>query len=430
MAGARWGSAEITLRGLVTSRWVLIALLAVGALMMWSIRHLVAPVINVAPTRRILTMFWITLGIWAVLNLYTARVIIPKHRATQTLAGIHLLVDTAALTFLIGITGGPANPFTTLFLVPITLATQVSPRWTWALAAVCVSGFASLFLTGELPKGPPGHEHHFAGHLRGMWIAFGVSAVVITYFVQRIAVSLARQREELSQLREQALEDRHLASLGSLAAGAAHELGTPLATIQVLAGELKYMEGDERDEAVASMKHELARCKTIVQQMVTPDARVMELDADAEPWPLSDLANESQGVDGVRVDVDPSVDGVETDQPYEALGQIVRELITNAAEACRRKPGSTGIDFALRVEDKHAVVVVRDDGTGMDEDVAEAAFDPFFSTKPEGSGMGLGLYLTRAQIRQLGGTIALRSKPGKGTEFEIRFPLTHNIAGS
>jgi two-component system sensor histidine kinase RegB len=425
MGAPRWRSAEITLRGLVTSRWVLIALLAGGVVLMLAARHLVAPVINVAPNRALITKFCVVLGIWAGSNLLTSRVLLRRRPATETMAGVHLLVDTLALTILIGLTGGPANPFTLLYFVPVTLATQVSPRWTWALAGACVTGFASLFVFADLPPSPAGHQDHFVGHMRGMWIAFGVSGVLITYFVQRIAVSLSKQRAELTRLREQALEDRHLASLGSLAAGAAHELGTPLGTIQVLTGELRYMDDADRQEAIASIKHEVARCKSIVQQMVTPDARVSALDAEPAPWPLAALADEAKIVAGVKVsvEIDPAALHEQSTQPREALGQIVRELLTNAAEACRRRPGSDRVQLRIGVEHGHAVIVVHDDGEGMTEDVATAAFDPFFSTKPEGSGMGLGLYLGRAQVRQLGGTIELRSRPAEGTEIVIRLPL-------
>jgi two-component system sensor histidine kinase RegB len=428
MAGARLGSAEITLRGLVTARWVIIALLGGGVALMLGARHLVAPVINVAPNRAMIVKLCVLLGVWAVLNLLTSRVLL--RRATQAMAGAHLLVDTAALTILFGITGGPANPFTLLYFVPVTLATQVSPRWTWALAGACVAGFASLFVLADLPPSPAGHQDHFVGHMRGMWIAFGVAGVLITYFVQRIAVSLARQRSELAQLREQGLEDRHLASLGSLAAGAAHELGTPLGTIQVLAGELRYMSDADRDEAIVSIKHELARCKAIVQQMVTPDARVSRLDADAPPWPLRELVEEASVIAGVEVaiEIHSAAESAQCSQPREALGQIVRELLTNAAEACRRRSGSKGIRLRLGVDEGRATIAVRDDGEGMTQDVATAAFDPFFSTKPEGSGMGLGLYLTRAQVRQLGGAIELQSHAGEGTEFTIRLPLNHDLS--
>jgi two-component system sensor histidine kinase RegB len=224
------------------------------------------------------------------------------------------------------------------------------------------------------------------------------------------------------------MQDRHLASLGSLAAGAAHELGTPLGTINLLVGELPHMSEAERGDAVESIRAEVKRCKTIVQRMATPDARVSELGAQAGPWTVADLAAEAGHVKTVpvRVDLDDSANHAETTQPHESLGQIVRELLTNAAEACRRRGDSTGIELRIAVAEGHATVQVEDDGVGMASELAAAAFDPFLSTKPEGEGMGLGLYLARAQMRQLGGTIELQSAPDRGTIATISFPLTHD----
>lgn len=417
--------AEITLRGLVTARWVTVALMTAAATLMVVSPERIAPVLSWVPTRNTIIGFVAVLAIQAALNLYVAKVILPRGRATLPLAGLHLLADSAALSIMLGLTGGATNPFTTLYFVPVTLATQVSPRWTWAVAAVSLVGFGLLYLLGPLPQGPPGHEHHFAGHLRGMWFSFGVTGALITYFVHSIALSVARQRAELSRLREQALDDRHLASLGSLAAGAAHELGTPLGTIAVLASELPHMDRSEHEEAVTSIRHEVGRCKAIVQRMSTPDARVTELGADAEPWPLQRFEDDvhAAGEVDVRVEFSARADTACCALPREALGQIVRELLTNAAEACRRRDGARGITLNVKVEDDEGHVRVEDDGEGMDGGVAGAAFDPFFSTKPEGSGMGLGLYLTRAQLRQLGGRISVESVSGRGTAVTIVFPL-------
>ncbi len=418
-------SAEITLRGLVTARWVSVVLMAGAATLMATAPQVVAPVLSWTPTRNTIVGFTAVVLVQAVLNVYLMRVVLPRGRATQTFAGLHLLADSAALSIMLGLTGGATNPFTTLYFVPITLATQVSPRWTWTVAAVSLAGFGLLYLLGPLPKGPPGHEHHFAGHLQGMWFSFGVTGALITYFVHSIALSVARQRSELVRLREQALDDRHLASLGSLAAGAAHELGTPLGTIAVLASELPHMDTQERDDAVRSIRHEVGRCKDIVQRMSTPDARVANLGADAPPWSLAKFETESYAAGDieVRTEFDSGAAQAQCALPYDALAQIVRELLANAAEACRRRRGSQGITLRVGTHGDTATVRVQDDGEGMDSAVASAAFDPFFSTKPEGSGMGLGLYLTRAQLRQLGGSIAVDSTPGSGTAVTIEFPL-------
>jgi two-component system sensor histidine kinase RegB len=420
-------SAQITLRALVTARWVLLGLLAVAGATVALAPEVVAPLLSWFPRVAHPSWFpWVWLS-WALVNVLTEQLVLQRGKATLGLAGVHLLVDATVLTVLLGLAGGATNPFTTVYLVPITLATQVSPRWTWALAAYCLAGFEVLFLMQPEPPGTPGHEGHFEGHLRGMWVAFGVSGLLITYFVHRIALSLARQRYELSRLHEQALQDRHLTALGTLAAGAAHELGTPLGSIHLLVGELPHMTQEERDEAVATIQREVARCKTIVHCMKSPELSAQDLGADGGglPWRLGALGEQALEVahgSGVPLVVAGSRD-VEIRQPRAALEQIVRELVVNAIDACRRRSDGGGeVTVELSRDDELVVVEVRDAGVGMDPEVAANAFDPFWSTKAEGEGMGLGLYLARAQLRQLGGTLELESAPGHGTTLRMVLP--------
>lgn len=420
-------SAQITLRALVMARWVLLGLTAVAGLTVALVPGLVAPLLRWFPEAHDHVQFaWLWVG-WALVNVLTDQLVLRRGRATSRLAGLHLMVDATALTVMLGLSGGATNPFTTVYFVPITLATQVSPRWTWALAGYCLAGFGALFVMEPLPEAPPGHDAHFAGHLRGMWVAFGVSGLLITYFVHRIALSLSRQRQELLRLREQALQDRHLAALGTLAAGAAHELGTPLGSIHLLVGELPHMSGGEREEAVSTIQREVARCKGIVHRMASPELSAQDLSSDGggPPWRLWALGDEAIAVargSGVRLVVEGRCD-VEIRQPRAALEQIVRELVANGIDACRRRSDGKGeIMVALAREGEHVIVEVRDTGVGMEPEAAANAFDPFWSTKAEGEGMGLGLYLARAQLRQLGGTLELHSTPGHGTTLRMILP--------
>jgi two-component system sensor histidine kinase RegB len=423
---ARQSSAQITLRFFVMARWVLLGLIGLG----WSLQT-----VSPAMFDRLISWFppspepagtGAVMLILAGTNLWTMRRVLARGRATTTIAGVHLLVDAASLTALLALSGGVSNAFTTMYFVPMTLATQLSPRWTWAVAATCLLGFAGLFALAPLPASPPGHEHHLMGHLRGMWVAFGMSAAFMTYFVHRIALSLERQRGELARLRLAAAQDRQLAALGTLAAGAAHELGSPLGTVGMLAADLELMQDDERREAIATIRQEIGRCKHILQQMSSPEVRVRSLGPAAEPWPLAAIADLLRGSTGevkLRVELDPAAAaGATTTQPQEVALQVVRAVVSNAVDACRARPGSRGVVLKIAAADELAAITVVDDGAGMAPQAAAAAFDPFFSTKAEGQGMGLGLYLARAHLRQIGGAIDLESQPGRGTTVSVRFP--------
>lgn len=421
-------SAHITLRTFVLARWVLLGLIALG----WTLQATYP-----ATFERIISWFppppeprgtAAVMVILALLNLFTMRWILARNKATLNIAGIHLLIDATALTALLALSGGLANSFTAMYFIPITLSTQISPRWTWAVGAYCLLGFACLFVLTPEPEVPLGYKDYLLAQTRGIWVAFAISGTFMTYFVHRIAISLTRQRNELARLRHETQQDRHLAALGTLAAGAAHELGSPLGTIQMLVSDLVYMDKEEQREAAHIIKQEVARCKHILQQMSSPELRVHHLGKNAEVWPLHLLKEDLQGYldeNLLRVVVSEHVksQGITTTQPRDILGQILRGLVANGIEACRLLPDSRGVDVYIDSDKNVALIEVKDDGIGMDEKVMEAAFDPFFSTKEEGKGMGLGLYLARAYLRQLGGTIKLTSEPKKGTLVTVRFPL-------
>jgi two-component system sensor histidine kinase RegB len=425
-------SAQIALRFFVMARWVMLGLIALG----W-VLQLIGPTMF----RQIVSWFppqpepigtGVVVVVLAVANVLTSRLVLARERATTAIAGAHLLLDAAALTALLALSGGVSNSFTTMYFVPMTLATQLSPRWTWAIGGACLLGFAGLFVLAPAPGGPPGHEEHFVGHIRGMWVAFGMSAAFMITFVHRIATSLARQRAELERLKIGAQQDRQLAALGTLAAGAAHELGSPLGTIGMLVADLQVMDAKEQAEAIATIKQEMARCKHILQQMSSPETRVGSLGAAAEPWKLTALEPELRSM-GPEVKVrlsEAARAGAATTQPEEVVLQVVRAVVSNALDACRAKPGSAGVVVEVEAAGEMATIRVIDDGVGMPPAAVAAAFDPFFSTKAEGSGMGLGLFLARAHLRKLGGTIELQSELGRGTTATVRFPLSEALRGA
>ncbi len=413
------GPVQIGPRALVTARW---ALVAVG--------------LGLVVTNRFWPGLWgmvsfgglggqlLVLSVWALANLYVARRSGPSWARQRV--GLHLLGDVAMLTGLLLLLGAASNPFSMLYFVPITLATLVSRFWTWTVALSAMVGFAALFGVSAWTMGDHGHGVHFWRHLIGMGIALGVAGSLVTYFVHRIASALSRERGEVESLRRAAREDHFVASLGALSAGAAHELGTPLGTIQLLVGELPLMSDAERAEALESIRGELDRCKGILHGMSNPELSAQALEVDT-PWTVfefNDQIEEQIGaLQGARVTVRaPSdVGGVVCRQPQPVLLQTVRELVTNASRATEERGGERRIEVETKIVGERLVISVTDDGVGMDEVEQKAAFEPFSTTRSESR--GLGLFLARVHVRQLGGRIAMQSDKGGGTVVTLSMPL-------
>ncbi len=150
-----------------------------------------------------------------------------------------LLADVGCLTALLYLSGGSTNPFVSLYLLPLTIAAAALPaRYAWSMAGLTVTGYTLLlFFFRPLGHDQSMHSSAFNLHILGMWITFLVSAMLIASFVTTMSASIRVRDRELAAARERALRDEQVLALGTFAAGAAHELGTPLATIAVLSRE-------------------------------------------------------------------------------------------------------------------------------------------------------------------------------------------------
>jgi two-component system, sensor histidine kinase RegB len=331
--------------------------------------------------------------------------------------------DFVLLTALLHAAGGPSNPFTVLYLVHIALAAIVlRPSYAWALAALAAGCFAALFALPGQPRSM--HAHHASHgpaemnlHLQGMWFAFAVAAFVIAYFVTRVTHDLELQRREAALAQARALRNEKLASLATLAAGAAHELATPLATIAVVAKELEreLSDGSSAEDA-RLIRAEVDRCKHILEQMAT-DAGESAGEAFHE---VSLEALVEQSLEGLADRSRVIVERTATSQlkvPRSVLSRALRGLVRNALQA------STS-PVTLRVEQRGDEVFfeVRDQGTGMAPEVLANVGEPFFTTKPAGQGMGLGVFLARALCDRLGGRFELSSVLGQGTRALVVLP--------
>jgi two-component system, sensor histidine kinase RegB len=350
------------------------------------------------------------------------------------LAGTLLAIDTLLLTISLALTGGPLNPFSVFYLVYITLAAVVlGARWTWFLTVLAACGYGSLFLHAMQALPAQGEHAHTAtlglsSHLQGMWWAFVFAASLTAYFVVKLSSAIERRDQELARIREQALRAERLASLTTLAAGAAHELSTPLATIAVVTGEVEravehgcvHVQGDGISDRLLTdlrlIRAELQRCRGILDRMAAQAGETVgEMPAPVSVGTLVAEALRALPPDeAARVKVETPETVATLTVPGRGVVTALVSLLRNAIDASTAASRQAVI-LAATADNGVVRLIVRDRGAGMAPDVLARAGEPFFSTKPAGAGMGLGLFLTRALAERLGGTLHLESTIGAGT---------------
>lgn len=332
----------------------------------------------------------------------------------------HLVFDVLALTAVLYVTGGSTNPFAPLYLLPLTLTAAALPsRYTWAMMLFTVACYSLLvFFYVPLPHNGAGHD--FQLHVLGMWLGFLLSAVLIAYFVVRMRETLHDRDRLRAQMREQELRHERLIALGTLAAGAAHELGTPLATMAVLANDLT-RDSTELPEKLQLLREQVERCKNILASLSVsagqPRAEGGGAQALDEYFERVLARFRAQRPD-VNVERHVLAEGpapcVVTDQ---TLTQALLNILNNAADVS----SDVAVTLAWTSTDLH--VTVRDRGPGFSVVAEEHAGEPFFSTKAPGEGMGLGLFLARSAVERLNGLLTLANAEDGGAICGVRLPL-------
>lgn len=335
-------------------------------------------------------------NLWAVAFARTGPV-------AQGVVLLHLGVDIAVLAWQLYWSGGPANPFVSLFVVPIALATALLPaRGVAATAGMAVLAYGLLWLDHQ----PLPHIHgEFDLHLLGMWLNFLLTAGVLAFFGTRIASELARQRAALAAERERGARDEGVLAVATLAAGAAHALNTPLSTLSVVLADLRDgVDGADRSslaEDLALMEAQVHACRDAVGQLVR-DARaesgpvdVQRLDARLraaqERWRLL-----RPGVAATLVlDEAAALLPVAADR---SLDYLVLNLLDNGADASRAA-GGDGVRLHAGLRDGLLVMAFQDGGPGL----PLRASSPLRSDKP--GGLGLGLALAARVCERFGGRL-------------------------
>ena len=340
--------------------------------------------------------------------------------------GIFFLLDVLLLTGLLYFSGGPTNPFSVIYVVYIAMsAVMLTPRWTWAIAGMSVLSFGALFAF-HVPSEHLGHAGHgggFQAHLYGMFIALVLAVALITYFVSQLSLELRRRERALAEAEERTHRWGKLASIATLAAGAAHELGTPLGTIAVAANEMERQArslpgGEGLLEDAALIRDELDRCRRVLDRMASAGGEHMgePLTSVRVDAMLAEVRSRLDPEQAERWETQSDVESIEA--PQAALIQMVENIARNGFDACRegrvalearQRPGAVELCFF-------------DEGHGMDAEVVKRATDPFFTTKERDDRMGLGLFLARALVDSLRGQLLIESATGRGTTIRVVFP--------
>lgn len=372
---------------------------------------------------------WLTIPIASMLlsNLLLARLI--ARLGDRRALGATLVLDVLALTMFLALTGGPANPLTLLYLVQTTLSAVVLSRaWTWSLGLLSIAGFGFLFFWHIPLLALEGHHpaQGFAVHMYGMWIAFVAAALMITFFVGEVSEALRRREQQSLEMQIKLNRHEKLAAIGTLAAGAAHEMGTPLSTVAVVAKDLeRYAQQVTHDANLAAdaatIRAEVDRCASILRAMSAqgPDF-VGESPACFKVKALfRDLRLSLPLASRDRVNA-TAADDLEAYLPAETTRQVLVALVKNGLDA---STAEQAVELTAEPNAGRLAFVVRDWGQGMDAETLAHLGEPFYTTKEPGCGMGLGTFLARTFAENLGGTLQFESEYGRGTTVVLELPI-------
>jgi len=412
---------KIGLAWLVRLRWLAIAgQLAIVGLALLAL-HLSLPLPLIAGL----------ISITAISNLGLTAWLRKSEPSAHALVGV-LLLDVITLTLLLLTAGGASNPFSVFYLVHVALASLLlPPRRAWLVAALTSLAFGSLFVVPSHTIDPHAmHMHHGASnlHLQGMWLAYSLAAGFVVHFVSRVASALHAREHELFELQRSTVRHEKLASLSTLAAGAAHELGTPLGTIALVAKELErgLQHGNAPEALIPDarlIRQEVERCREILQQMAARAGEgAGEMLAQISVHGVEQELSEALGSRAATLTFEREGDHSELVAPKQLLVQVLANLVRNAFDAQAEAGKSEPVRLLTRVDAERAAFEIFDSGSGIPADASERVGEPFFTTKPPGRGLGLGVFLARAFAEKMGGELTLAARPGGGTVARLSVP--------
>ena len=329
------------------------------------------------------------------------------------------------------------------------------PYWSWSLTIFTVLCYSSFFvispeILGQLPLMLPGGfiggaeiqdachtalaeyaqlSDHMKLHLNGMLLAFAISAFFIVFFIGRIQKALEGHQQTLIKLEDEKARSEKLTSLATLSAGAAHEFSTPLSTIAVAAGEMLHqLKSGEIDQAVIDdaqlIKDQVNACKDILYQMAADAGK--HLGETLKKYPVEYIVqqtlNEFSAEDQARLSTENECAAIFILVPLRTIVRTLKGLLKNGIDSSQ--PGSQ-VSLRCFCDEDFLYFQVSDQGLGMDEETKRRAVEPFFTTKEQGKGLGLGLFLSQNVAKQFGGELTIASEELSGTTVTLSLAIDH-----
>ena len=372
----------------------------------------------------------------AWLNLFVTLRFSPQRILSDREATGYIAFDIVQLCALLALTGGLLNPFSVLIIAPVTIAASVLPvRLTILVGALAIAGTSILALTHlPLPWRPDEVVSLPGVYKAGVWVALSFSVVFFAAYARRIAAESSEMKSALAATQLVLAREERLAALGGLAAAAAHELGTPLATIQLTAKEMsRDLAGSDAAEDASLLVSQAERCRDILSRLSTSsdvgDAMLDRLTIDA-------LLRESAGpfldqIDGPTIifELIPTEDGPEEliirRQPELLYG--LRNFIENAVEFAKSK-----VLLTAQWDKEILEISIHDDGAGFSQEVLARLGEPYVSkggAARRKKGMGLGFFISKTLLEHTGAEIAFDNQTWRdasgvtGAWVSVKWPL-------
>jgi len=372
------------------------------------------------------------IGTIALIALSNLALQIWKKAVPRSLIGAVILFDICALTALLYFSGGANNPFSFFYVVHVALgAFLLGERWSWFLAALSTLLYGALFFFHTNIPELSSHGFHsdsaFSLHLQGMWIAFALVSAILSFFFTRLLKAISQREEELRQSEVLRLKHERLAAVTALAASAAHELNTPLATIGIAAEEIAHALGrqdlaDNIGADAALILREVRRCAGILGR-IRNDAGETQADVCREiptEQIYAEIRDRLAENDRPRFELTVRSKEIAINAPQAPLVEALLALTRNALEASTTS--AVTLDCS-RIQQRQELRVI-DQGKGIPKAVRDQIGEPFFSTKAEGKGLGLGVFLAQAFAERMHGALKIDSEEGSGTIATLQLPVT------